>query len=48
MGMKICVDCDNQCDSEDSETCPNCGGNRFEMRESAGELLEDVGRLLRE
>jgi len=46
----ICVNCNYGFESEKENPleCPHCGTARFEKDKSAGELLEEVERVLEE
>jgi len=44
----ICTNCNYRFESEDAYDCPYCGREKIENEKSAGELLEDVSRLLKE
>ena len=42
----LCVNCNHNFESENPSECPHCGQGVFEKDKSAGELLEEVGRIL--
>ena len=42
----ICRNCSYKFESENPSECPYCGTDKFEKDKSAGELLEEVGRIL--
>ena len=43
----VCKGCNYQFEREDSYDCPNCGNEKIEKEKGAGQLLEDVDRLLK-
>lgn len=46
MTKYICINCNYKFESENPSECPYCGTDKFEKDKSAGELLEEVGRIL--
>lgn len=42
----LCKNCNYKFESENAFDCPYCGKESIEKEKSAGELLEDVDRLL--
>lgn len=48
MVIHICTNCNYRFDAENAIECPYCGQEGLEKEKSAGELLEEVDRLLKE
>ena len=46
MTKYICANCNYKFESENPSKCPYCGTDKFEKDKSAGELLEEVERIL--
>ena len=42
----ICVNCNYKFKSENPSECPYCGTDKFEKDKSAGELLEEIEKVL--
>jgi len=46
MTKYICLNCNYKFELENHSECPHCGADKFEKDKSAGELLEEVERIL--
>lgn len=42
----VCINCNHGFESENPSECPHCGTDKLEKNKSAGELLEEVERIL--
>ena len=46
MDSYVCKNCNYRFKRDDAYDCPYCGNEAIEKEKDAGELLEDVDRLL--
>ncbi len=44
----VCVSCNYRFESDKTEACPYCNSKSVEKEQSAEEILEEVGDLIRE
>ena len=47
MTKYVCRDCNYRFESRETNECMFCGMGNIELEKSAGELLDDVDRLLK-
>lgn len=48
MPRYICKDCNYRFNAERTRECDYCGRNNIEIEKNAGELLDEVDRLLKD
>ena len=44
----VCKGCNYRFETEDAFDCPYCGNESIEKEKDAGELLEEIGGLLKD